>query len=81
MSVTQEVLLYLLVTNLAARRCTASSFLVAAAVYGSQTVWLYSNKGHISVLYTVCFTLVLLTQTLHLRKFNEFVASDVIELM
>ena len=51
--VTQEVLLYLLVTNLAARHCTASSFLVAAAVYGSQTVWLYTNKGRTSVLYAV----------------------------
>ena len=80
-SVTQEALLYLLVTNLAARRCTASSSLVAAAVYGSQTVWLYSNRGRINVFYAVCFTQVLLTRILHLKKFNESVAFDVIELM
>jgi len=32
MSVTQEVVLYLLVTNLAARRCTASSYFSVKAV-------------------------------------------------
>ena len=48
--VTLDVLWYLLTTNLAARLCTASNWLILSCVYGSQTVQAYSKMGLTKVL-------------------------------
>jgi len=54
---------------------------VKSGVWVPNGLAVLQQSSNASILYAVCFTLVLLTWIFRLRKFNEFVAFDVIELM
>ena len=70
-SETLEYRIYLLLTNLAALRCTLSTLSLLYFWYGSQTVAPYSLKERIREKEAVCLSLSFSVQPFRLRRKNE----------
>ena len=75
-----DVHLYLLRVNRAALRCTDSILLTAPAVYGSQTVWLYSSTGRTRVVQDCSLMRGLLMLIFRRKKLRVELALDLLAL-